>query len=148
MPDNARLDVAVTTRATCWWIRALYDEQPHKPVINLEGVYGGNCHHQHEPERLMVVRRAGYYTLLNGAAGYTSSAFSVCAWGRPIHFGPIYEQDFHDGSYGCRPKRSPHHAMDVLWRETMRIGGGWILEVDLRKFLGGVTSASVHRGAD
>jgi RNA-directed DNA polymerase len=47
---------------------------------------------------------------------------------------PIYEQDFHDGSYGFRPKRSPHHAMDVLWKETMRIGGGWILEVDLRKF--------------
>jgi len=47
---------------------------------------------------------------------------------------PIYEQDFHDGSYGFRPKRSPHHAMDALWRETRRIGGGWILEVDLRKF--------------
>ena len=47
---------------------------------------------------------------------------------------PIYEQDFHDGSYGFRPKRSPHHAMDSLWKETMRIGGGWILEVDLRKF--------------
>jgi len=51
---------------------------------------------------------------------------------------PIYEQDFHDGSYATihytgRPKRSPHHAMDALWKETRRIGGGWILEVDLRK---------------
>ena len=46
----------------------------------------------------------------------------------------IYEQDFHDGSYGFRPKRSPHNAMDSLWKETMRISGGWILEVDLRKF--------------
>jgi len=50
----------------------------------------------------------------------------------------IYEQDFHKGSYGhnpgsWRPKRSPHQAMDALWKETMRIGGGWILEVDLRK---------------
>ncbi len=24
--------------------------------------------------------------------------------------------------------------MDALWKETTRIGGGWILEVDLRKF--------------
>jgi group II intron reverse transcriptase/maturase len=47
---------------------------------------------------------------------------------------PIYEQDFHDGSYGFRPRRSPHDAMDVLRKETTRIGGGWILEVDLRKF--------------
>jgi len=46
----------------------------------------------------------------------------------------IYEQDFHDGSYGFRPKRSAHDAMDSLWKETMRISGGWILEVDLRKF--------------
>lgn len=46
----------------------------------------------------------------------------------------IYEQDFHDGSYGFRPKRSAHDAMDALWKETMRISGGWILEVDLRKF--------------
>jgi group II intron reverse transcriptase/maturase len=47
---------------------------------------------------------------------------------------PIHEQDFHDGSYGFRPRRSAHHALDSLWKETMRIGGGWILEVDLRKF--------------
>lgn len=47
---------------------------------------------------------------------------------------PIYEQDFHDGSYGFRPRRSPHDAMDALRKETLRIGGGWILEVDLRKF--------------
>ena len=46
----------------------------------------------------------------------------------------IYEQDFHDGSYGFRPKRSAHDAMDALRKETLRISGGWILEVDLRKF--------------
>ncbi len=46
----------------------------------------------------------------------------------------IYEQDFYDGSFGFRLRRSPHDAMAALWKETMRIGGGWILEVDLRKF--------------
>ncbi len=25
-------------------------------------------------------------------------------------------------------------AMDAMWKETMRVGGGWILEVDVRKF--------------
>jgi len=47
---------------------------------------------------------------------------------------PIYEQDFYEGSYGFRPDRSPHDALNALWKETMRISGGWILEVDLRKF--------------
>ena len=47
---------------------------------------------------------------------------------------PIYEQDFLDCSYGFRPGRSAHQALDSLWRQTMSLGGGWILEVDIRKF--------------
>jgi RNA-directed DNA polymerase len=46
----------------------------------------------------------------------------------------VYEQDFHDCSYGFRPGRSAHQALDALWQQTMRTGGGWILEVDIRKF--------------
>ncbi len=47
---------------------------------------------------------------------------------------PIYEQDFHPGSYGFRPRRSAHQALEDLRRQLMRNGGGWILEVDIRKF--------------
>ena len=46
----------------------------------------------------------------------------------------IYEQDFKDCSYGFRPGRSAHRALDSLWRQTMGMGGGWIVEVDIRKF--------------
>jgi len=46
----------------------------------------------------------------------------------------IYEQEFYDGSYGFRPGRSAHQALDSLWAQTMKIDGGWILEVDIRKF--------------
>ena len=49
--------------------------------------------------------------------------------------GPIYEQDFYDGSYGFRPGRSAHQALESLWKQVMQTGGGWILEVDIRKFL-------------
>ena len=47
---------------------------------------------------------------------------------------PIYEQDFLDCSYGFRPGRSAHQALDALWHQTMAMGGGWIVEVDIRKF--------------
>jgi group II intron reverse transcriptase/maturase len=47
---------------------------------------------------------------------------------------PIYEQDFYDCSYGFRPGRSAHQALDSLWTQTMQSGGGWILEIDIRKF--------------
>ena len=47
---------------------------------------------------------------------------------------PIYEQDFHPGSYGFRPGRSAHQALGALREAVMGIGGGWVLEVDIRKF--------------
>lgn len=46
----------------------------------------------------------------------------------------IYEQDFHPGSYGFRPGRSAHDALQVLWKELMSIEGGWVLEVDIQRF--------------
>lgn len=46
----------------------------------------------------------------------------------------IYEQDFLPCSYGFRPGRSAHQALDELWQRTMGMGGGWVVEVDIRKF--------------
>jgi RNA-directed DNA polymerase len=46
----------------------------------------------------------------------------------------VYEQDFLDCSYGFRPKRSAHDALNALRNELMRLGSGWVLEADLRKF--------------
>jgi len=46
----------------------------------------------------------------------------------------IYEQDFLDCSYGFRPKRSAHQALDAVWKQAMALGGCWIVEVDIRKF--------------
>jgi len=47
---------------------------------------------------------------------------------------PIYEQDFYDCSYGFRPGRSAHQALEDLWRQATDLEGGWVLEVDIRKF--------------
>jgi group II intron reverse transcriptase/maturase len=46
----------------------------------------------------------------------------------------IYEQDFLDCSYGFRPRRSAHQALAAVWKQTMDLGGCWIVEVDIRKF--------------
>jgi group II intron reverse transcriptase/maturase len=49
---------------------------------------------------------------------------------------PIYEHDFLDCSYGFRPGRSAHDALNSFRDQTMncRPKGGWVLEVDVRKF--------------
>src|SRR3954467_522696 len=45
----------------------------------------------------------------------------------------VYEQDFLDCSYGFRPNRSAHRALEEVWEQTMKMGGGWILDVDVQK---------------
>lgn len=47
---------------------------------------------------------------------------------------PIYERDFSSSSFGFRPGRSAHQALDAIWQGASSGRGGWILEVDIRKF--------------
>ena len=47
---------------------------------------------------------------------------------------PIYEHDFYDCSFGFRPRRSAHQALQAVWDATMDVFGGLVLEVDIRKF--------------
>jgi group II intron reverse transcriptase/maturase len=46
----------------------------------------------------------------------------------------VYEQDFYDCSFGFRPGRSAHQALDTTTQSLMRLGGGFALEVDIRKY--------------
>jgi group II intron reverse transcriptase/maturase len=50
----------------------------------------------------------------------------------------VYEQDFLPCSYGFRPGRSAHQALSALWDATMNVGGGWIIEIDIRHFFDSV----------
>jgi RNA-directed DNA polymerase len=47
---------------------------------------------------------------------------------------PLYEQDFKEFSYGFRPGRSAHRALQAIRTGIMGMEGGWVLEVDIRKF--------------
>jgi RNA-directed DNA polymerase len=55
-----------------------------------------------------------------------------------------YEQDFLDCSYGFRPGRSAHQALEVLWRGLMDMGGGWILDVDIKSFFDTIPFSSLR----
>src|SRR5271170_3284640 len=46
----------------------------------------------------------------------------------------IYEEDFLGFSYGFRPGRSPHHALDALSVGIHRKKVNWVLDADLRDF--------------
>jgi group II intron reverse transcriptase/maturase len=46
----------------------------------------------------------------------------------------VYEQDFLACSFGFRPGRSAHQALECVWKGVMNFGGGWVLEADIKSF--------------
>lgn len=46
----------------------------------------------------------------------------------------IYETDFQGFSYGFRPGRHPHQALDALWVALMERPVNWVLDADIRSF--------------
>jgi group II intron reverse transcriptase/maturase len=51
----------------------------------------------------------------------------------------IYEEDFKGFSYGFRPGRSQHDALDALWVGIMRKKVSWVLDADVRDFFGSIS---------
>jgi group II intron reverse transcriptase/maturase len=51
----------------------------------------------------------------------------------------IYEEDFLGFSYGFRPGRSQHDALDALWMGIMRKKVNWVLDADIRDFFGTIS---------
>lgn len=65
----------------------------------------------------------------------------------------IYEEDFLGFSYGFRPGRGQHDALDALWVGLMRKRVNWVLDADIRDFFGSIdhgwmTKFVQHRIAD
>jgi RNA-directed DNA polymerase len=51
----------------------------------------------------------------------------------------IYETDFLGFSYGFRPGRSPHQALDALYTGLLTRKVNWVLDLDIRGFFDGIS---------
>ena len=56
----------------------------------------------------------------------------------------VYEQEFLDCSYGFRPGRSPHQALQAFRDQMMAMRGGWVLELDIQKFFDNLDHAHLR----
>jgi RNA-directed DNA polymerase len=57
----------------------------------------------------------------------------------------IYEQDFLGFSYGFRPGRSPHRALDAVWVGITQRKVNWVLDVDIRSFFDTIDHACLMK---
>jgi retron-type reverse transcriptase len=46
----------------------------------------------------------------------------------------VYEPEFIEGSYGFRPGRGAHDALEALWKSTTSVRGGYVIEADINSF--------------
>src|SRR6266498_3989763 len=51
----------------------------------------------------------------------------------------IYETDFLGFSYGFRPGRSQHHALDALYTGLLTRKVNWVLDLDIKSFFDGLS---------
>ncbi len=57
----------------------------------------------------------------------------------------VYEVDFRGFSYGFRPGRGPHHALDALAVAITRKRVNWVLDADIRDFFGQLDHSWLRR---
>ena len=61
---------------------------------------------------------------------------------------PVYEQDFLDCSYGFRPGRSAHQALQALWDGVMELRGAWVIDLDIQGFFDSMERSHLHAFLD
>jgi len=60
---------------------------------------------------------------------------------------PIFERKFREGSFGFRPGRSCHQALQRVWQD-LKDGYGFVVDADFRKFFDTIPHAVIVRGVE
>ena len=61
---------------------------------------------------------------------------------------PLYEQVFLDCSFGFRPARNAHQALQEVRTAIMKKGGRWVLDVDIRKYFDSIDRVKLREFLD
>jgi group II intron reverse transcriptase/maturase len=61
---------------------------------------------------------------------------------------PIYEEDFKDFSYGFRPNRSAHDAIDYMFKKVSFEGMRYIIDADIQDYFGSISHSMLRNFLD
>lgn len=60
----------------------------------------------------------------------------------------IYEEDFRECSYGFRPGRGAHGALDAIWAGVMKERQRWVIDADIRKYFDSIDHTKLREFLD
>src|SRR5262249_55752681 len=119
---SPRRGTTVPSRSSTSWIRAAttgrFSGVPHWPVL---GVPRGVAP---PVRRVHIPKGDGTETRPIGIPTFEDKVLQRAV---AMVIGEVYEQSFHDFSYGFRPGRSAHQALDAIQHAAWQMKGGWLV---------------------
>jgi group II intron reverse transcriptase/maturase len=109
---------------------AEYEEGLWPRLIDLHGRVHGGRYRPLPSKRAWIPKADGRMRPLGIAALEDKIVQLAMVW----VLQPIYEEDFTGFSYGFRPGRNPHQALDAVWVGTVERKVNWIVDADIRSF--------------
>jgi group II intron reverse transcriptase/maturase len=145
------------------WLRYAYERTRKDGAVGVDGqtaqAYAANLQQNLSSllERLksgryraLPVRRSYIEKLGGGKRGLGIPTFEEKVAQRAIVMllEPIYEQTFLDCSYGSRPRRNAHQALEAIRGGVMGRMEQWVLEVDVRKYYDSIPKVQLRECLD
>lgn len=128
---------------------AMYDEQLEKNLSSLLDRFKSGLYRAPPVKRVYIPKGDGKRRPI----GIPTFEDKVLQRAVLMVLEPIFEQTFFDCSFGFRPQKSAHQALDSLWRSIMGFKDVWLIELDIQNFFDHVNHSYLrdmlaHRVAD
>jgi len=114
-----------------------YGEQLESHLTDLQGRVQSGRYRAKPSKRVWIPKPDGRQRPIGIAACEDKIVQQAVVW----ILNQIYEQDFLGFSYGFRPGRSPHNALDAIWVGITRKKVSWVLDADIRSFFDTINHA-------
>jgi RNA-directed DNA polymerase len=107
-----------------------YGEELQSRLIDLHGRVHSGRYRALPSKRAWIPKPDGSMRPLGIAALEDKIVQQAMVW----VLNAIYEEDFAGFSYGSRPGRNAHNALDAVWVGTVERNVNWIVDADIRSF--------------
>lgn len=126
-----------------------YGEELEECLIDLHDRMHGGCYRARPSKREWIPKPDGRQRPI----GIASLEDKIVQKAIVLVLQQIYEEDFLGFSYGFRPDRSQHHALDAIYVAITQRRVSWVLDADIRGFFDTLDHAWLmkfveHRVAD
>jgi RNA-directed DNA polymerase len=107
-----------------------YDQGLEERLVELHGRVHSGRYRAKPSKRIYLLKADGKQRPIGIAAMEDKIVQQAVGW----VLEQIYEEDFLGFSYGFRPGRSAHQALDAIWVAILQRKVNWILDADVRSF--------------